>query len=233
MKIGLFADAHCSTKAESCRTRRPSLSFDKIRAAMEAFADADLVICLGDLMDDCENPQDNPAMLEKIGELIASFNVPFCCLRGNHDCDMFSEADFYAGIDSSPPKVLKYDDCGLIFLDANYDACGRAYAAAAVDWTDTALPEDQIQALREALEDSEIQRAYIFIHQNLDPNVQHQHIVANAAQVRRILEDSGKVRRVIQGHYHPGCDSVIGGIEYHTLPAMCEGERNYYEIMEI
>ena len=36
------------------------------------------------------------------------------------------------------------------------------------------------------------------------------------------LRDSGKVRKVLQGHYHPGHCSVHQGIEYRTFPALCE-----------
>lgn len=54
MKLGLFSDPHYCTKDVTCGTRRPSLSFGKIRAAMEAFRDAgaEYVICLGDLVDE-------------------------------------------------------------------------------------------------------------------------------------------------------------------------------------
>ena len=54
MKIGLFTDSHYST-VEAYGTRRPTLSLGKIRTAMEAYTaeGADLVICLGDIVDHC------------------------------------------------------------------------------------------------------------------------------------------------------------------------------------
>lgn len=200
---------------------------------MEAFHDADLVICLGDLVDDCENEADTPIMLKRVSELISSFNLPFYCLRGNHDCQLFDEDAFYEAVGGRPPFIVRMSSVALILLNANYKRDGQPYTVNGVDWTDTALPPEQMLKLKRALDDPEISDAYVFIHQNLDPNVQYQHILANADKVRKILEDSGKVRKVIQGHYHPGCDSVIGGIEYHTLPAMCEGESNFFEQIEI
>ena len=71
------------------------------------------------------------------------------------------------------------------------------------------------------------------LHENLDPNVEEHHIVKNAAEIREILEASGKVRTVIQGHFHEGADSVVNGIRYITLPAMCEGEENSYRIIDL
>ena len=233
MKIGLFADPHDSTKAVSCVTRRPSLSWGKIQRAMEAFEAADLVVCLGDLTDDCEDPRDNAPRLKALSGMIRSYGKPFYSLMGNHDCNVFTREAFDTLGGSRPPFSLTMDGKALIFLDANYTREGKPYAPGTVDWTDTAIPGDQLDQLRQTLEAPEVTDAFIFVHQNLDPNVQWQHIIANHAEVREILEASGKVRRVIQGHYHPGRDSVINGIEYHTLPAMCEGENNPYEMMEI
>jgi hypothetical protein len=80
---------------------------------------------------------------------------------------------------------------------------------------------------------SDVRDAHIFIHHNLNPDAEQHHLVKNAAEVREILEKSGKVKAVWQGHYHTGHDSIINGISYHTLGAMCEGEENRYIIAEI
>jgi hypothetical protein len=47
-----------------------------------------------------------------------------------------------------------------------------------------------------------------------------------------MLEDTGKVRAVIQGHYHDGALSEHAGIDYITVSAMCEHELPYF-ILEI
>jgi alkaline phosphatase len=60
--------------------------------------------------------------------------------------------------------------------------------------------------------------------------------VKNAAQVRQILEASGKVHAVFQGHHHSGNYSNIAGIHYYTLKALIEGrgpENNSYAIAEV
>ena len=38
---------------------------------------------------------------------------------------------------------------------------------------------------------------------------------------------------VIQGHYHVGKDTIIDNIPYHTLKAMCEFDKEYFEILEL
>ena len=58
----------------------------------------------------------------------------------------------------------------------------------------------------------------------------------NAAQVRTVLEASGKVLAVFQGHHHSGSYSNIAGIHYYTLKAIVEGhgpENNSYAIAEV
>ncbi|MBN2314113.1 MAG: hypothetical protein JXM79_09300 [Sedimentisphaerales bacterium] len=60
--------------------------------------------------------------------------------------------------------------------------------------------------------------------------------INNAADVRRILEASGKVLAVFQGHHHAGGYNNIAGIHYYTLKALIEGtgaENNAYAITEI
>ena len=50
MKLALFTDPHYCDKEVTCRTRRPILSYGKIREAMDTFVreGVDFVLCLGD-----------------------------------------------------------------------------------------------------------------------------------------------------------------------------------------
>jgi alkaline phosphatase len=60
--------------------------------------------------------------------------------------------------------------------------------------------------------------------------------VKNANDVRQVLEQSGKVLAVFQGHHHNGSYSLIEGIHYYTLKALVEGpgpENNSYAIVEV
>ena len=233
MKIGLFTDPHDSTKDISCITRRPSLSWGKIQRAMEDFRDVDLVICLGDLTDDCIDPDDNIPRLKSLAEMIQNHGIEFLSMMGNHDCNVFTRESFQSLTGCLPPFSKLIRNTLLIFLDANYTCSGVPYSPGNVNWKDTAVPDWQIEKLQLLLCDEQVAEAIVFVHQNLDPHVQKDHIIANHARIRGILESSGKVKRVFQGHYHPGHDSLINGIAYHTLPAMCEGESNPHEIIEI
>ncbi len=234
MKIGLFTDSHYCDKETTCSgTRFPRQSFEKIKNAMENFRDCDLVISLGDLVDDCDDTEKNIKKIKEITELIRSYGIPFISLMGNHDYQNFTREEFdtYTG-GAYPPFSMSFGENTLVFLDANFYADGTVYSRGNVDWKDANLLEDQRIALTKLLDET-VGNVYIFLHQNLDPEVQEWHIIKNASEIRELIENSGKVKRVVQGHYHEGHDIVLGGVEYHTLRAMCEVEEDYYKIMEI
>ena len=52
IKLGIFTDPHYCDQDVTCRTRRPVLSYGKIREAMETFVreKVDFVLCLGDIL---------------------------------------------------------------------------------------------------------------------------------------------------------------------------------------
>ena len=234
MKIGLFTDPHYSDKLTPSCDRYHALSYDKIREAMAYFKEqnVDLVICLGDITDDCVDINDNSKALIKLTEMINSFGIKFYSLMGNHDCLSFTREEFNILSNGAyPPFKIENENSILVFLDCNYNDNGEAYKVRDIDWTNTFLPKEQLDKLRELLKSSK--NKYIFLHQNLDRDVDAYHIVHNAEKIRKVLENATNVKMVIQGHFHSGHDNVINGINYHTLRAMCTGKENYYEILEI
>ena len=66
------------------------------------------------------------------------------------------------------------------------------------------------------------------MHQNIDPDIHESHRLSNSEIIREIIEKSGKVKTVYQGHYHAGEKSRHNGIDYITFPAMCQNEKAYY-----
>lgn len=235
MKIGLFADAHYCTRESIGETRRPALSLKKLREAMRYFKScrADLVICLGDLIDSDENEAQDAENLARIAETMRGEGSPCCCCMGNHDGFLFEAAEFerISGLRTAP-MTLSAEGKKLILLNANHTRAGAPYRPGDVDWTDTDIPPAQISWLADALRCDE-REVYVFVHQNLDPRIPEDHRIACAERVRSLFEESGRVRAVYQGHYHPGAFHTIGGIDYITLKAMCEGYDNPYTVIEI
>ena len=81
MKIGVFTDAHYCSAEVLCSTRRPSLSLEKIREAMEVFRAENVTacICLGDLTDHKkeDTSEETRAYFHEALNLIRSYNIPF------------------------------------------------------------------------------------------------------------------------------------------------------------
>lgn len=226
MKIGLFSDSHYSSAPLTCQRRYNNQSLRKIEEALSAFRECDLVITLGDLTDVEHNQEKEENNLRQIAGLLDQSGLECICLMGNHDAYAFAEDAFYALLgEKRRPCLISREGIHLLFLDACYFSSGEHYSPGHVIWTDTFYPH--VQQLKELLADLQ-GNVYVFMHQNIDPEVREDHLLSNAAEIRSILEESGKVKAVYQGHYHWGNRNAVNGIDYITLPAMCENEQAYW-----
>ena len=235
MKIGLFTDSHYSTMELINATRRSRLSYEKIGEALKAFREekVDLVICLGDLIDTEGNSAKDRDNLSHISVLLNSSGIETLCIMGNHDAFAMDRYR-YSVLTKMPlaPLHKKYGDVDIILLDANFYKDGRPYDGKPGDWTDTMVPQKQVEWLKKELESCG-DKTYVFSHQLIDYIMPQNHVVENAEEICAILAASGKVKGVYQGHCHEGGENVIDGIPYVTLAAMCEGYDNRIAIIEV
>lgn len=233
MKIGLFSDPHYSSQELTGGNRHNRLSLGKMRAALERFAAAgcDRVICLGDLTDTEDTKEKEIENMREIAALFAEFAMPVTVMMGNHDAYVFEAEEFYALLGGCEPTDLHEEGVHLLFLDANYTAQGVRYTPHGFHWDDVGLPHPEMLKNTLAALEGDV---YLFMHQNIDPAIPAaDHRLANADQVCRIIEESGKVKAVYQGHYHWGNRSIHGGVAYVTLPAMAVYEDNTCIIIDV
>ena len=231
MKLGIFTDSHYSSHEVTCKIRRNNQSLRKIREAYAAFEaeQCDLVICLGDLTDQEDSHQKEIENLKEIAAVIQSSPLRTICVMGNHDAITLSKEEFYSILEGCSPENCIIDGKQLLFLDACYYQNGEHYAPGdeLSRWIDTLYPfADELEQHLAGTE----QDTYVFLHQNIDPNVREDHRLHNSARLFEIFRNSGKVKAVYQGHYHPGMESEHDGIRYVTFPAMCERENAYFII---
>ncbi len=235
MKIGLFSDPHYCKVSSLGETRMPILSYEKIKEAMEHFKkqEVDICFCLGDLTDSPEGvtKADAEKNLKEILSLIHSFEIPFYVVPGNHDFITLKREDLAKAGIKTPPYVIK-DEYTFIILDANYRSNMEHFDTAGVVWTDANLPKEQVEFLEKALKESD-KPAIVMVHENLDPTLEESHIIKNATEIREIIKNSGKVKMVIQGHFHGGNEITVDNIPYFTVRGMCERDENSYYIKEI
>lgn len=242
VRFGIVTDCHYAD-AEAVGTRFYRESPDKL-AECVARMDAervDFLIELGDFKD-----QDRPAVerktlsyLQAIEAVFRGFHGPRYHVLGNHDMDSISKQQFLSCVTntgvSGRRSYYSFDMKGLhcIVLDASYKADGSDYDHGNFDWTDANVPAHELDWLQRDLAASR-GPVVVFIHQLLDGTGPV--YVKNASEVRPVLEASGRVLAVFQGHHHEGAYSCINNIHYYTLRAMVEGaggENNSYAIVEV
>lgn len=233
MKIGFFTDPHCGDTELCVGTRRPVLSLGKMQRALDLFRaqGAQLVICLGDLINGSGDLTEDTEYLHRCTETLRRGGLPFRVLLGNHDLYDFTGAYYYEQTGLSPlPLAEQAGDVTLIYLDACRLDDERAYFddGKKPEWKRSYIDRRQREALTELLDRSpDDARFWVLTHQSLDPNCEKSHIILNAAEVREILttHGRGRVERCICGHYHRGGADELDGIRYTVLPAMCNGEK--------
>jgi len=228
MRTGIFTDPHYSSAEVTCGKRFNSRSLEKIKAAYEYFRSRGCgrVMILGDITDTEPTHEAETENLRRVRGVFDAYpDMATVCLMGNHDAFTCTREEFYGVIgENRMPRVIGSEKASLVFIDACWFSDGRRYMPGDSNWRDAFCPHTA--GLKDTLE-ALAGDVYVFMHQNIDPHVPEDHRLSNAAEVRRILEDSRKVRCVYQGHYHPGHESEVNGIRYVTLSAMCENDGAY------
>jgi hypothetical protein len=242
VRFGIVADCHFADR-EPAGARHYRDSLDKLAACVAEMnrERVDFLVELGDFKDQDTPPVESRTLeyLERIEGVFRKFEGPRYHVLGNHDMDSISKAQFLARVENagipSERSYYSFDLRGIhgVVLDANFTREGANYDKGNFDWTDANVPAEQLEWLKKDL-DAARDPVVVFVHQRLDGegNV----FVNNADEVRGVLEGSGKVLGVFQGHDHAGAYNAINGIHNYTLRAVVEGaglESNSYAIVEV
>lgn len=241
-RFGIVTDCHyADADTQGTRFYRESLGKLSECVTLMNTEKVDFLIELGDFKDQDKPPVEKNTLsyLQAAEKAFKQFNGPTYHVLGNHDMDSISKMQFLKQVDNtnieSNRSYYSFNSNGLhyIVLDANYNTDGTDYDHGNFDWTDANIPPKELDWLRKDLAAAP-GSVIVFIHQLLDGTGSV--YVKNAAQVRQILEASGKVLAVFQGHHHSGSYSSIAAIHYYTLKAVIEGhgpENNSYAIAEV
>lgn len=234
MKIGLFTDLHYKKNPEENR-KFTALAPVRLKEAMEAFRKekVDVAVCLGDIVDKADSHEEELSCWKELLSVIKEYSFPCYFIPGNHDYEVMI-GDEFCKTTGMPAYPFSADVNGrrLLFLDASYRLSGKRYDEAGMVWTETMLPPDQIEFLKESLSESDIP-CILFTHQNLDKNLPKEYRIKKCVQLRHLLKKSGKIKFAFSGHFHDGDDHEIGGVRYVTVPSMTDTSANNYMIMEV
>ncbi len=222
LSIGLVTDLHYADKPPA-GSRHYRESLEKLDAAAVQFQKSKISVLveLGDLIDAADTVEMEQAYLETVNKKFSKICSNRHYVLGNHCVDTLKKEEFLEGV-GQKESYYSFDKEGFHFivLDACFRSDGVAYERKNFQWTDANIPPTELKWLQEDLNNNK-KPVIVLAHQRLD--VSNNYGVKNNREVRRLLESSGNVIAVFQGHSHQNDLNIIGGIHYCTLVAMVEG----------
>ncbi len=244
IRFGVISDVHYANR-EPAGTRFYRQSLTKVQEAIDRMnrEKLDFAIELGDFKDQDAVPNEANTLkyLTDIESVFQKFNGLTYHVLGNHDIDGISKQQFLERVENtSIPKTDSYYSFSrkgihFVVLDGDFTKEGKAYDHGNFSWEDAGIPEEEIGWLKGDLKSNKLP-VIVFIHQMLDDSKNVKQAVQNAAEVRQILEQSGNVLCVIQGHVHEERYNLINGIHYYSVNAVVDGdgpENNAYMIIDV
>ena len=221
-RFGLITDLHYADKPPA-GTRHYRETPAKLAEAADQFRRdrPDFLVELGDLIDSSDSVGVELGYLERINRDVSAISGERHYVLGNHCVDLLTKEEFLGGV-GQKKSFYSFDsgDQHFVVLDACFRGYGKPYGRKNSKWTDANIAAHEVEWLRADLAGT-TRPTVIFAHQRLD--VGSPYGVRNAPEVRGVLEGSGKVRAVFQGHSHKNDYHEIAGIHYVTQVAMVEG----------
>jgi len=240
VRFGFITDCHYAAHIDHGDLRKYPQGLGKVRAFAEAMnrAGVDFVVEGGDFKDLGRTRAESLAYLDAVEAELARFHGPRYHVLGNHDHDNLTKEEFLSRVANGDRPAKAYyaftrGGVRFIVLDACYRPDGAPYCRGDFRWQEAFLPDEQVAFLEEELKAAEGPCVPI-VHQQLD--AEDVTCIRNAAAVRAVIERSGKVRCVLQGHLHEGAFREVNGIGYYTGKASVIGEAprsNAFSLVEV
>ncbi len=226
LTLGIVTDLHFGPEArfQGKLRKLTHQAGDLARAFVRSMNDEvkpDLVVNLGDDIED----ESREADLRRYGEcqgILRGANAELLNVAGNHDLIYMNRDDLARFWQREGPLYYSLDRGGFHFV---------VLCTLERKDVEVRLPETQLAWLRDDLAKGSAPTV-VFMHhpaseQELEesrwwPGRSHLALVKERAELRRILETSGRVRAVFNGHLHWNHLDVIGGIPYVTVQSLIE-----------
>lgn len=235
LRVGMMTDLHYGDK-EPTKTRFYREALAKLDEAVEVMnrEKPAFVVELGDFIDQADSVERETEWLRTMESHFERLSMPRHYVLGNHCVGTLTKQEFAANTKASGGfESFEASGATFVILDACFRSDGTPYSRKNFDWRDANVPKDELSWLEGALGKAS-GPVIVLAHQRLDNDKAH--AVKNATEVRALLEKSGKVLAVFQGHSHKNDYQQITGIHYTTLVAMIEGsgaENSGYAMLEV
>ena len=233
ISFGVIADIHHSLRPHDYpNIGDHSARINAFIAAVESQG-ADFLVALGDNVHNFTRVEDfltASDVLDNTVDFVRYFSasrVPVYPVLGNHDIVPAEKADVIALLNNPAagvylPSNYHYFDYPargwrFIVLDAQYELDGNDIGSGSSDYGAGYIPPVEQDGLSATLAEAKSlgYRAMVFTHQRLE--VTGDAGTANSSEVLAIIEQSGIVPLVLQGHYHENVHIVHNGVHYLTF----------------
>ena len=226
MKLALISDVHFGPRAFFAGKLR-KLTHEAGRLTtefvehMNQIERPDLVINLGDVIEDQDHARDYQNY-ETFVRILSGLDAEVLHVAGNHDTIHLSESDLRALWKHDGPLHYSRDIGGFHFAVLHTQE---------VKDTAVHLPDAQLDWLSGDLAATSLPVIVLMHHPASEmqltgnrwfENAPHICRVAERRRLRRLLEESGKVIAVFNGHVHWNHFDVIAGIPYVTCQSLTE-----------
>jgi 3',5'-cyclic AMP phosphodiesterase CpdA len=198
----------------------PALARDFVRQ-MNEHVKPDLVVNLGDDIED-ESRQADLARYGECQAILREAHAPLVNVAGNHDMIHLNRDDLSHFWRRSGPLYYAFDHGGWHFIVLH-----------TIEKQDVEIrvPETQLAWLRADLAAGGAPTIVLMHHSASEqwledarwwPGRAHLALVKERVEIRRIFEESRRVRAVFNGHLHWNHFDVIAGIPYITVQSLIE-----------
>jgi Icc protein len=226
LTLGIITDVHFGPEARWHGKLRKlthlagELTRDFVRQ-MNDEVKPDLVVNLGDDIED----ESREADLRRYGEcqaILRGAKAELVNVAGNHDLIHMNREDLSRFWQRSGPLYYSFDRAGWHFV--------VLHTLERQD-VDVRVPDTQIAWLRGDLAAAKGPAIVLMHHSASEQDVEdsrwwpgrpHMALVKERAELRRVFEQSGRVRAVFNGHLHWNHLDVIAGIPYVTVQSPIE-----------
>jgi 3',5'-cyclic-AMP phosphodiesterase len=226
LKIGFVTDLHFGPQAfhdgklRKLTHHAAELTRGVVRA-MNEDVQPDLLVNLGDDIED-ESRETDLARYAECQDILKSAHAELVNVAGNHDTIHLTRADLAQIWNREGPLFYSFDRGGfhLVVL----------HTLERKD-VDVRIPHAQLEWLAGDLATTELPVIVLMHHSASEQDLSdsfwfrglaHLALVKERAELRAILEASGNVRVVFNGHVHRNHFDVIAGIPYVTIQSLIE-----------
>ncbi len=192
----------------------------------------EFVVNLGDSIEDVNDRNIDVQSFKKTITLLSKLKVPVYFLVGNHDVRTLTQKEI-AKMFGYENMYYSFDHGSYHFIVLSFELTGdHTHVLGDIH---AEIPKEQIDWLKDDLFKTN-KPALVFVHYGLAEddmkgnfwfeNAPEKALIGNRAQVRKILEESGKVKAVFSAHQHWNRMFVHNGIPYFTVTSLVENFNN-------